>query len=103
MVTKINDGITDMGCPAGCKATTKTKRGKLTHEDFKKVLSKEDFVKWETRKALKEDKNLEFCWTADCEGAFNIEPNDKTYECPICQKTYCLLCKNKAHPDMTCQ
>lgn len=52
MLVKINDGITDIGCPAGCKATTVKKNGKLRHEDFKRILSPADFEKWETRTAM---------------------------------------------------
>lgn len=52
MLTKIKDGTTDMGCPAGCKATSLTKMGKLKHDDFKRLLSPADFEKWEIRSSM---------------------------------------------------
>jgi hypothetical protein len=47
ILTNINDGKTDLKCPAGCEATTAKKRGKLTSFDFKKILSAKEFDKWD--------------------------------------------------------
>ena len=41
-----------MACPAGCGPTSAKKLGKLTHDDFKKILSENDFEKYEWRNAL---------------------------------------------------
>jgi hypothetical protein len=91
MLANIQDGKTELGCPASCPPTSINKRGKLTNEDFKKILNKPDFEKWEQRQGMKAEK-LDQCYTPDCEGILNKKKGFKTtfLHCQICKKAFCL-------------
>jgi hypothetical protein len=99
MKENLNSNITVLGCPAGCGAKSSKKLGKLTFDDFKRLLTPTDFEKYEWRNALNQFKELRGCWTPDCLGAFDDKPGMKNYSCGECLKSYCLKCQILDHPE----
>ena len=43
------------------------------------------------------------CPTPGCEYMFFFNPGEFNFLCPLCQKNYCLNCKDEWHTNMTCQ
>ena len=44
-----------------------------------------------------------FCPTADCPAIYEIaDDNFQEFECLLCHKQYCLICRQKAHGDEDC-
>ena len=46
--------------------------------------------------------DISFCLTPDCPYAFIFDERCTTFSCPICNKSYCLSCKEKNHDGMSC-
>ena len=47
--------------------------------------------------------NYSCCPTAGCEYIFYFEKGENRFLCPLCNKEYCLFCKDIWHKGMTCQ
>ena len=43
------------------------------------------------------------CPTPGCEYLFFFKPGEFNFLCPLCQKNYCLNCKDEWHVNLTCQ
>lgn len=68
----------------------------ITHREIKALLSKEDFKKFLDRglmQAEKESANSFHCKTPDCHGWCVYEDLVNTFDCPVCKKSNCILCK----------
>ena len=52
---------------------------------------------------LNHTDNYSCCPTAGCEYIFFFLEGENRFLCPICQKEYCLFCKEIWHKEMTCQ
>ena len=52
---------------------------------------------------LNHKDNYSCCPTAGCEYVFYFEEGENRFLCPLCQKEYCLNCKDIWHKQMTCQ
>lgn len=68
----------------------------ITHREIKALLSEEDFKKFLHRglmQAEKESTNSFHCKTPDCHGWCVYEDLVNTFDCPVCKKSNCILCK----------
>ena len=52
---------------------------------------------------MQHPEDVSCCPTPGCNYVFVYEEGDNYYECPICEKEYCLKCKSDWHKDKTCQ
>ena len=52
---------------------------------------------------MQHPEDVSCCPTPGCNYVFIYEDGDDYYECPICEKEYCLICKTDWHKDKTCE
>lgn len=68
----------------------------ITHREIKALLPERDFKKFLDRglmQAEKESANSFHCKTPDCHGWCVYEDLVNTFQCPVCKKSNCILCK----------
>ena len=52
---------------------------------------------------LNNNDSYSSCPTPGCEYMFFFQPGEHNFLCPLCNKNYCLNCKDEWHRGMTCQ
>ena len=75
--------------------------------DMKQLLTTEEldrYYDYSLKHALSKEGDISWCPTADCNYAFIYDPDDddNEFNCPKCQKHYCLQCRVAWHKDSSC-
>ena len=99
--TEINERRFPLLCPYGnCKK-------EISDMDLQDRLSKEMYAKYQEFcfKTYVERNNEEMscCPTPDCKYVFIWTQEDPHFQCPVCNKHYCLKCRCEWHKDLTCE
>ncbi|CAD8097178.1 unnamed protein product [Paramecium sonneborni] len=86
-------------CPSECKKN-------IIYSDLIEVLDDKQILQFQklTFKAYIDTHNNEYSWcpTPDCQYVFVLGEQSQ-FECPVCQKRYCLECKIEYHNGFSCQ
>jgi RanBP-type and C3HC4-type zinc finger-containing protein 1 len=78
----------------------------LTEREIKQLLDDEGLKRWHDlgiRQVESQMANAFHCKTPDCHGWCVYDDNVNDFDCPVCGKRNCLLCKAIHHPEMNCQ
>ena len=72
--------------------------------DLRDRLSVEEFRQYEdlTFNALSNGNELSCCPTPGCKYLFVWAEDAQEFECPLCKTEYCLGCRTKGHPKLSC-
>eukprot|EP00118_Oscarella_pearsei_P003778 m.15729 g.15729 ORF g.15729 m.15729 type:complete len:739 (+) comp26514_c0_seq6:85-2301(+) len=78
----------------------------LTEREMRRLITEEELRRLHSRGidvALGEMGNSFYCRTPDCLGRCIYDDDVNDFDCPVCKKRNCLLCKAIHHPEMNCK
>lgn len=94
----------DVKCPCNVNDEVACK-GSITEAEMRSLLTEDELAKVHNRGlVLAEGQAKSYhCKTADCRGFCFYEDEVNNFDCPVCNKRNCLLCKAIHHPEMNCK
>jgi hypothetical protein len=82
-------------------------RVEISTLDLKERLSAEDLSLYEQNSfryyVQQHTGDLQSCPAPDCDFVFSWSGEAPEFECPLCNKSYCLNCRAEWHPHLTCE
>jgi hypothetical protein len=110
---KVGEGqvlSTQLVCPhVGGDGANGSKCGTaLAQRDILACLDKQEdrdrYLRLSLSRAVDEQDNMGCCPTAGCSFQFEWDEDNRKLDCPLCQKTYCLVCRTGPwHTGMRCE
>ncbi|CAK90086.1 unnamed protein product (macronuclear) [Paramecium tetraurelia] len=97
-ITQLQQKSIPIQCPSGCKKI-------IILRDIETVLDKPELQEFQIlslRAYFSSKKEYSCCPTADC-AYFFIPDDNPHFDCPVCNKSYCLECKIEYHNGFSCQ